>query len=56
MRVRLDPESKPAVIAKGVLAVATAGLSAVATAASNSAGPDPDPCEKVFGKGRPAHP
>jgi uncharacterized protein involved in outer membrane biogenesis len=56
MRVRHDPESKPAVIAKGVLAVATAGLSAVATAASNSAGPDPDPCEKVFGKGRPAHP
>lgn len=56
MRVRLDPESKPKAIAKGALAVATVGLSALATAASNSSGPDPDPCETVFGKGRPPHP
>jgi uncharacterized protein involved in outer membrane biogenesis len=57
MKVRLDPESKPKAIAKGALAIATAGISAVATAASNDEAPDPDPCEKVFSrKGRPPRP
>ena len=50
MKVHLDPASKPKVIAKGALAVVTAGISAVASAASNSAAPDPDPCEQVFAK------
>jgi uncharacterized protein involved in outer membrane biogenesis len=56
MQVRLDPESKPKAIAKGALAVATVGLSALATAASNSASPDRDPCEAVFSKRHPPHP
>jgi hypothetical protein len=57
MKVRLDPESTPKAIAKGALAIATAGISAVATAASNDEAPDPDPCEKVFSrKGRPPRP
>ncbi|HXS53626.1 MAG TPA: AsmA family protein [Usitatibacter sp.] len=56
MTARLDPKSKPKVIAKGALAVVTAGISAVASAASSSAQPDPDPCEQVFSKGHPKHP
>jgi hypothetical protein len=56
MTARLDPKSKPKVIAKGALAVVTAGISAVASAASNSAAPDPDPCEQVFSKGHRKHP
>ncbi len=56
MKVRLDPDSKPKVIAKGALAIVTAGISAVASAASNSAAPDPDPCEQVFGKHHRPHP
>lgn len=56
MKVRLDPESKPEVIAKGALAIVTAGISAVASAASNSAAPDPDPCGQVFTKEHPPRP
>ena len=56
MKVRLDPRSKPKVIAKGALAVVTAGISAVASAASNSAAPDPDPCEQVFTHAHPGRP
>jgi hypothetical protein len=57
MKVQLDPESKPTAIAKGALAIATAGISALATAASNADGPDPDPCETVFSrKGHPPRP
>jgi len=56
MKVRLDPGSKPKVIAKGALAVVTAGISAVASAASNAAGPDPDPCRQVFTKRHPPRP
>jgi uncharacterized protein involved in outer membrane biogenesis len=56
MRVKLDPESKPKVIAKAAGAVVTAGLSLLASAASNDAGRDPDPCEAVFGREHPARP
>jgi len=56
MKVRLDPDSKPKAIAKGALAVITAGISAMASAASNSAEPDRDPCEQVFSKDHPPRP
>ena len=52
-KVALDPGSKPKVIAKAVAAVATAGISVLATAASESSRSDPDPCEAVF---TPKHP
>jgi AsmA family protein len=52
-KVALDPEAKPKVIAKAVAAVATAGISVLATAASESSRPDPDPCQAVF---TPKHP
>ena len=56
MKVRLDPDSKPKAIAKGALAIVTAGISAVASAASRSAEPDPDPCEQVFRGKNPPRP
>lgn len=57
MKAELAPEAKPKAIAKGALAIVTAGISAVASAASNSAAPDPDPCEQVFAKDHhPPHP
>ena len=56
MKVKLDPESKPKVIAKAAGAIVTAGVSLLASAASNDAGRDPDPCEAVFGRKHPARP
>lgn len=47
-KVELDPEAKPKVIAKAAAAVVTAGLSMLATAASDSSRSDPDPCQAVF--------
>ena len=54
LAVSLDPASTPKVIAKGAAAVATAGLSVIATA--DAARNDPDPCEAPFKPGRPARP
>ncbi|HEX3098657.1 MAG TPA: AsmA-like C-terminal region-containing protein, partial [Usitatibacter sp.] len=54
MKVKLDPESKPKVIAKAAGAIVTAGVSLLASAASNDASRDPDPCEAVFGRKHPA--
>jgi AsmA family protein len=56
MKVKLDPESKPKVIAKAAGAIVTAGVSVLASAASNDASRDPDPCEAVFGRKHPARP
>ena len=56
MKVKLDPESKPKVIAKAAGAIVTAGVSLLASAASNDASRDPDPCEAVFGRKHPARP
>lgn len=53
LKVSLDPESKPKVIAKAAAAIVTAGVSVLASAASNDASRDRDPCEAVFGRKRP---
>lgn len=53
MKVKLDPESKPKVIAKAAGAIVTAGVSLLASAASNDASRDKDPCEAVFGRKHP---
>jgi hypothetical protein len=42
------------VIAKAAGAIVTAGVSILASAASNDASRDPDPCEAVFGRKHPA--
>ena len=55
-RVELDPEAKPKVIAKAAAAVATAGISVLATAASDAARSDDDPCEAVFSRKHPPRP
>ena len=54
MRVHMDPVSTPKVVAKAAAAIATAGLSVVATAAKNRHDPDLDPCASIFGAGHPA--
>ncbi|HET9472233.1 MAG TPA: AsmA family protein, partial [Usitatibacter sp.] len=54
MKVKLDPGSKPKVIAKAAGAIVTAGVSLLASAASNDASRDRDPCEAVFGRKPPA--
>ena len=46
MKMRLDPAKKPETIAKGVAAIATAGLSVLAKAAAQDRH-DTDPCEIV---------
>jgi len=56
MKVKLDPESKPKVIAKAAGAIVTAGMSMLASAASNDASRDADPCEAVFGRKHPERP
>lgn len=54
LKVTLDPASTPKVIAKGAAAVATAGLSVLATAQSSKG--EPDPCEAAFTPGHPPRP
>ncbi len=54
LHVTLDPASTGKVIAKGAAAVATVGLSVLATAPSSKN--DPDPCEAPFKPGRPPRP
>jgi hypothetical protein len=56
MTVKLDPESRPKVIAKAVGAIVTAGVSILASAASNDASRDPDPCQAIFGRKQPQRP
>ncbi len=43
-RVKLDPEKKPAAIVKGIAAIATGGLSVLATTAARASKGDTDPC------------
>jgi AsmA family protein len=47
MKMRLDPAKKPETVAKGIAAVATAGLSILATKAAEAHRDDPDPCSIV---------
>jgi hypothetical protein len=54
LAVSLDPASTPKVVAKGVAAVATAGLSVFATASSGKG--EPDPCVAAFKPGRSPRP
>lgn len=54
LEVSLDPAATPKVIAKGAAAIATAGLSVLATKPASK--DDPDPCEVPFGSGRPPRP
>ncbi len=54
LHVTLDPASTGKVIAKGAAAVATVGLSVLATTPSSKN--DPDPCEAPFKPGRPPRP
>lgn len=56
MHVALDAASTPKVIAKAAGAIATVGLSVLATAASNASSSDPDPCEAVFTAKHPPRP
>jgi len=53
-KVQLDPKSKPKVIARAAAAVATAGITVLAGAASDASRRDPDPCEAVFAQKHPS--
>jgi uncharacterized protein involved in outer membrane biogenesis len=54
LEVSLDPAATPKVLAKGAAAIATAGLSVLATEPSSK--DEPDPCEAPFKPGRPLRP
>jgi hypothetical protein len=54
LAVTLDPASTGKVIAKGAAAIATVGLSAIATASASK--DRPDPCEAPFKPARPPRP
>jgi hypothetical protein len=56
MKVRLDPEKKPATLAKGIAAIATAGLSVLAKHAADAKRDDPDPCAIVTAQAETAPP
>jgi hypothetical protein len=46
-RMKLDPEKKPAAVVKGIAAIATGGLSLLATKAARVSKGDTDPCAIV---------